>query len=126
MPRQDSQIRGTALRIAQARHEERSRFARFLHDEIGQFLSGVGLQLDILRMDLEERLPEIGPRTQDIQRMLEHLVERARSFSYELNPEIAGAPNSIPLAGKARPRGRRSGGPRLTSGGNDVAERDPG
>src|SRR5262249_7605437 len=47
-----------------------------------------GLQLDILRMDLEERIPEIVARTAEIQDLLEHVVRRIRDLSYELNPDI--------------------------------------
>ena len=64
----------------------RDKLARFLHDEVAQTLSAAGLQLDILRMDLAGRVPEIGVRTAEIQELLDRLVERIRDLSYQLNP----------------------------------------
>jgi signal transduction histidine kinase len=59
-----------------------------LHDEVAQILSGAGLQLDILRMDLQSRVPEIAARTAEIQSLLERVVRHIRHLSYELNPDI--------------------------------------
>jgi two-component system NarL family sensor kinase len=67
---------------------ERGKLARMLHDEVAQILSGAGLQLDILRMDLQDRVPEIVSRTAEIQSLLERVVRRIRHLSYELNPDI--------------------------------------
>lgn len=81
-------FRRVVLRLVEEWTEERLRLSRFLHDEIAQFLSGAGLQLDILRMDLEPQFPDIGTRTTEIQQILEQLVNRVRSLSYDLNPEV--------------------------------------
>ena len=51
-------------------------------------MSGAGLQLDILRMDFEERIPQIASRTAEIQDLLERVVHQIRDLSYELNPDI--------------------------------------
>ena len=71
-----------------ARDAEYQRVSRLLHDEVGQVLSAVGLQLAVLRLDLESQVPEIGERTQEIQKILEEAVERVRSLSYDLNPAV--------------------------------------
>ena len=60
----------------------------FLHDDVGQVLSAIGLQLDVLRMDLRAKAPEIVDRTAEIQQLLGAVVERLRNLSYELNPSI--------------------------------------
>ncbi|HLJ17088.1 MAG TPA: ATP-binding protein [Bryobacteraceae bacterium] len=62
--------------------------ARVLHDEIGQILSAVGLQLGVLRLDLQSQAPEIAPRTAEIQKFLENVVVRIRELSNELNPSV--------------------------------------
>src|SRR4051812_28309816 len=64
---------------------ERRKLARMLHDEVAQVLSGAGLQLDILRMDFEERAPGIGPKTAEIQELLERAVGQIRGLSYALS-----------------------------------------
>lgn len=71
-----------------AREMEFARVSKLLHDEVGQVLSAVGLQLDVLRMDLTGQVPEIGQRTSEIQKLLEQAVIQIRELSYELNPAI--------------------------------------
>ena len=86
----DSEQRFRALALAALEDEqsERGKLARMLHDEVAQLLSGAGLQLDILRMDLQDRVPEIVSRTAEIQSLLERVARHIRHLSYELNPDI--------------------------------------
>jgi PAS domain S-box-containing protein len=81
-------LRETTLRMLKAQESERGRLARFLHDEVGQSLSAVGLQLDLLRMDFEAVAKDIGTRTAELQAMLETIMAGVRDFSYELNPDV--------------------------------------
>jgi signal transduction histidine kinase len=60
--------------------------SRFLHDSVGQNLTALGLQLDLVRMDLETVSPETGARVIEIQKVLETIMEQVREYSYELNP----------------------------------------
>lgn len=80
--------------------------ARLLHDEVGQVLSAVGLQLDALRMDFREQAPGIEERASEIQTMLEQVIKQLRDLSNELNPSIverAGLQFALDrLAGKIR------------------------
>jgi signal transduction histidine kinase len=89
-PGPDSELcfRNLALAAIEEQRLERAGLARMLHDEVAQILSGVGLQLDILRMDFEERVPELVGRTAEIQELLERVVLRIRDLSYELNPDV--------------------------------------
>ena len=76
------------IALVTSREVEGTRAARILHDEVGQVLSAVGLQLDVLRLDLQDRVPEITARTGEIQQMLELAITQVRGLSYELNPAI--------------------------------------
>lgn len=67
---------------------QRSRIARILHDEVSQVLSAVGLQLDVLRMDFEERHPEMAERTTEIQQLLEKAIDEVRDLSRDLDPSM--------------------------------------
>jgi two-component system NarL family sensor kinase len=67
---------------------ERSRIARVLHDDVSQVLSAIGLQLDVLRMDYQERDPEIASRTAEVQQLLEQAIDRVRGLGRDLNPSI--------------------------------------
>lgn len=67
---------------------QRSRIARILHDKVSQVLSAVGLQLDVLRMDFEERHPEVAERTTEIQQLLEKAIDEVRDLSRDLDPSM--------------------------------------
>jgi PAS domain S-box-containing protein len=84
----EKELRDTTMRMLKAQESERGRLARFLHDEVGQSLSAVGLQLDLLRMDFEEVAPGVRARTAEMQSMLETVMAGVREYSYELNPDI--------------------------------------
>jgi signal transduction histidine kinase len=71
-----------------AREVENARVSRLLHDEVGQVLSAVGLQMDVLKLDFKAQVPEIIERIHEIQKMLEHAVEQVRALSYDLNPSV--------------------------------------
>jgi signal transduction histidine kinase len=74
--------------VINAREQECARVSRLLHDQVGQVLSAVGLQLDVLRLDLKQQVPEIVGRTAEIQQLLEEAVTKIRELSFELNPAI--------------------------------------
>jgi signal transduction histidine kinase len=71
-----------------AREQEGARVSRILHDDIGQVLSAIGLQLDLLRMDLGDKPEESARRIAEIQKVIELAVAQVRDLSYELNPAI--------------------------------------
>lgn len=92
-----------------AREVESNRISRLLHDEVGQVLSAVGLQLDVLKLDYQRQLPEIIERVHEIQKMLDQAVSQVRALSYDLNPSIverAGLQLALErLVGRFRPSG---------------------
>jgi len=55
---------------------------------VGQVLSAIGLQMDLLRMDLNENVADCSRRILEIQKVLELAVAQVRDLSYELNPAI--------------------------------------
>jgi signal transduction histidine kinase len=71
-----------------AREVEANRVSRILHDEVGQVLSAVGLQLDVLKLDYKHKEPELVARVNEIQAMLDHAVHQVRTLSYDLNPSV--------------------------------------
>lgn len=71
-----------------AREEEGARVSRILHDDVGQILSAIGLQLDLLRMDINENVAGCSQRIVEIQKVIELAVAQVRDLSYELNPSI--------------------------------------
>jgi signal transduction histidine kinase len=96
------------LGALKAQEFQRTMVSRFLHDSVGQNLTAFGLQLDLIRMDLESVSPDTCRRIGDIQKVLEEMMERVREYSYELNPstvERAGLRPALDrLAGRIRAR----------------------
>lgn len=87
-PEQDRSLANMLISVMNAREQEGARISRILHDDVGQVLSAIGLQLDLLRMDLCDKLTEPPPRITEIQKFLEQAMAQVRDLSYELNPSI--------------------------------------
>src|ERR1019366_6558079 len=107
----EQELRHTVLGALKAQEIEGRMGAQFLHDKVGQNLTALGLQLDLVRMDLETVSPETSNRVVEIQRLLEAMMEEVREYSYELNPsavERAGLRSALDRL-TARIRGRFGG-----------------
>lgn len=85
---QERSLAHLLVSVMNTREQEGARFSRLLHDEVGQVLSAIGLQMDLLRMDLEEGVTGAPKRILEIQKFLEQAVAHVRDLSYELNPSI--------------------------------------
>jgi len=88
MPDQQQLLTRMLVAAINAREEESDRVSRTLHDEVGQVLSAVGLQLDVLKLDFREKIPEIVEHANRIQTMLEKAMQEVRALSYDLNPAV--------------------------------------
>jgi signal transduction histidine kinase len=62
------------------------RASRLLHDQTGQNLSAVGLQLCALLLDFKEQAPELSTRISEIQSLIEKAMDQVREVSRQLNP----------------------------------------
>jgi PAS domain S-box-containing protein len=104
----EQELRHTVLGALKAQEFERTMVSRFLHDSVGQNLTALGLQLDLIRMDLESVSPDTCRRIGEIQKLLEEMMESVREYSYELNPstvERAGLRPALDrMAGRIRSR----------------------
>jgi two-component system NarL family sensor kinase len=111
----EQELRYTVLGALKAQEFERRMVSKFLHDKVGQNLTALGLQLDLVRMDLETVSPETSARVVEIQRLLEGMMEEVREYSYELNPsavERAGLRSALDRLA-TRVRGRFGGALRV-------------
>ncbi len=82
----EQELRHSVLGALKAMEFERNTLSKFLHDSIGQNLTALGLQLDLIRMDLETSSPDLCARISEMQGVLEGIMEETREYSYELNP----------------------------------------
>src|SRR5690242_19917093 len=85
LERLETERRESGQRALRAQEAERLRVARGLHDEVGQVLTGVLLQLDALEQsDGTSRVAEIESTKQSVRQALEEVRRIAR----ELRPEM--------------------------------------
>src|SRR5690242_14668661 len=84
LERLESERRETGRRALQAQEAERLRIARGLHDEVGQVLTGVLLQLDALATAGGDREADVAETKQAVRGALQEVRRIAR----ELRPEM--------------------------------------
>ena len=111
----EQELRYTVLGALKAQEFERNMVSRFLHDTVGQNLTALGLQLDLIRMDLENVQPWTCARVVEIQQILEAMMQRVREYSYELNPSTVERAGLRPALDRltGRIRGRFTGSMRV-------------
>lgn len=85
---QERALANLLVSVMNSREQEGARVSRILHDDVGQVLSAIGLQLDLLRMDLNDDPAAARSRIAEIQRMLDKAISHVRDLSYELNPSV--------------------------------------
>jgi len=81
-----TQLRQLAGRVVQAQEEERRRIARELHDEVGQTLMGLKLNLAVLEGALPDQSAALYEQLADSRALLESMMEEIRELALELRP----------------------------------------
>jgi signal transduction histidine kinase len=111
----DQELRHTVLSALRSQEFERNMASQFLHDSVGQNLTALGLQLDLIRMDFESVSPEACARVADVQKTLEAVMQDVREYSYELNPSTVERAGLRPALDRlaSRLRHRFAGGLRV-------------
>lgn len=77
-------LRALSHRLLEVQEAERRHIARELHDEIGQYLTGLKLVLESVERDG----PELRRRLGEAQQLVEDLVARVRELSLDLRPAM--------------------------------------
>lgn len=81
-----SQLRRLSARYQAMLEEERRHIARDLHDELGQYLTGLRLELAALEKRLGQS--ELMARTQVMEGLIDHSMASLRRISARLRPKI--------------------------------------
>jgi signal transduction histidine kinase len=68
------------------REEERARIAREVHDELGQALTALKMDLSALGMKFGEGNPEIKTRVQELRGTVDHTIQVVRDVATALRP----------------------------------------
>ena len=86
---QSHQLRTLGMRLVEAEEAERRRLARELHDQVGQSLTAMGINLDIMRTLLPTDIPEeFIARLDDMRRLVTRTTKRVRQVMVDLRPEM--------------------------------------
>jgi|GEM_PF-1020190 len=87
--RSNEEMRDLALRLQEAQEMERQELASVLHDRVGQYLTGLNLNLKILQNQLQERPDaELQKRLSDSLLMVEETTHQIRDVMADLNPPV--------------------------------------
>jgi signal transduction histidine kinase len=82
-------LRDLTARLAEADEAQRRRLARDLHDQIGQKLAALGINLHAIQACMEaERSPELSSRLEDSLELLQETTERVRHVIADLRPPM--------------------------------------
>jgi PAS domain S-box-containing protein len=83
---QQQELRELSARVLEAREEEKTRIARELHDELGQMLTALKMDLSWLSGRLPAGDAELGARAGEMRTLLEDTVSATRRISADLRP----------------------------------------
>jgi PAS domain S-box-containing protein len=80
------ELRELSARVLEAREEEKTLIARELHDELGQLLTALKMDLAWLRERLPREDPELAARAGEMGALLDRTVASTRRISADLRP----------------------------------------
>ena len=87
--REKEEIRGRLLeRVISIQEGERQRIARELHDETGQVLTALMMNVELLRTEPEFQAPRSQERLEEISLLLDKTMKDIHNLSLELHPKI--------------------------------------
>ncbi len=86
LKRSQQELRDLSARVQDAREEEKTRIARELHDELGQLLTALKMDLSWLRQRLPSGDVEVAQKAGQMHAMLEQTVSSTRRIAADLRP----------------------------------------
>ncbi|MBI5648795.1 MAG: PAS domain S-box protein [Ignavibacteriae bacterium] len=85
----NEQLRTLSTRLAETEEAERRALSRELHDDVGQNLTGLLLNLNIVRNQLlPDSLERVGKRLEESLRLVEETVDKTRNIMTALRPSM--------------------------------------
>ena len=83
---QQQELRELSAQVLEARETEKTRIARELHDELGQLLTALKMDLAWLAERLPVAEPELAAKARQMDEMLDQTVSSTRRISADLRP----------------------------------------
>jgi PAS domain S-box-containing protein len=86
---QGEHLRALTARLAETEENERRQMARELHDQVGQNLTALGINLNLVRTHMPEETPVLArSRLDDSLALVEETVDRTRDVMANLRPPM--------------------------------------
>lgn len=82
------QLRALSARLQSIREEERTRISREIHDELGQALTALKLDLSWLRLKLPPMTQMAQDKIKSMAKLIDSTIHSVRSISTELRPGV--------------------------------------
>lgn len=79
-------LRDYAVKIEMAREDERKSIAREVHDEFGQVLTGLRMELSLVRMQFGNRFADLDTKIESMTSMTDRAINEVRSIATHLRP----------------------------------------
>jgi len=86
--RMHENLQNLSRRVLHVQEEERKRISRELHDEIGQVLTAISVNLAMLKKDSDVTRNGRDQKLADTQALLEQMIETVHRFARELRPAM--------------------------------------
>lgn len=86
--RMEEHLRQLSKKMLHVQEEERTRISRELHDEVGQTLTAINMNLTELRGRISDNSDALVRRLADSQQLLESSMENIHRFARELRPAM--------------------------------------
>jgi glucose-6-phosphate-specific signal transduction histidine kinase len=83
-----ARLRALTTRLAEVAENERQRLARELHDQLGQNLTALGINLNIIRARVGKEADTVSTRLDDSLSLIEETAERIRDLMGDLRPPV--------------------------------------
>ncbi len=95
--REKEEVRGRLLeRVISVQEEERERIARELHDETGQLLTALMVNVELLRTESEFQSVRFQERLEEISSILSKTMEDIHNLSLDLHPKMLNELGLVP------------------------------
>lgn len=89
LQRSAHRLRELSRRLVEVQEDERRRLAEELHDRVGQSLTALNINLDVIAGQLPaDVLAKVGPRLADARQLVETAIENTRQVMTELHPAV--------------------------------------
>jgi PAS domain S-box-containing protein len=98
LQRQQAELRELSARVLEAREEEKTLIARELHDELGQLLTALKMDLASVRERLPAADPPLAGKLEQMNALVDRTVGSVRRISAELRPlmlDDLGLPDAV-------------------------------